>query len=314
MELRPIISAGGQGAGRQHSNASPPDGGRRASASPRAHAASGRSAAGLKVRRLARSADDGYRSSLVPGLKVSSDAQRLADELAFAAARLAVLEHDPPGLYAEVADRRGDREERTWLAFLIVCLGPLEGEQPFATIARLRTSWRSGELPELAGAEIGPRGALGAGGDTRTLEAYRSWAGRSGSQASAFTGEADWAPERRFARVFERLALPRFARGPRFDLLATLGRLGLYQLRAGALELGVSDAVTLAAKRVLGIGDQLLLERRAAHLARACQLPLEALDVGFYNWERGSRAMLGMDVSLTPDPVALETARAALGL
>ena len=33
--------------------------------------------------------------------------------------------------------------------------------------------------------------------------------------------------ERRFARVFERMALPGLQRGARFDLLATLGRLGV---------------------------------------------------------------------------------------
>ena len=32
----------------------------------------------------------------------------------------------------------------------------------------------------------------------------------------------------------------------------------------------------VAAKRALGIGDPMLLERRAADLAEACSLPLEA--------------------------------------
>ncbi|MGI8507460.1 MAG: hypothetical protein ACR2MK_11795 [Solirubrobacteraceae bacterium] len=313
VELRPVVSPGGQGTGQQRTGASRPNAGRGAG-SPRTRAAAGRSATGVRVRQLTRGGDDGYRSSLVPGLKSSADAQRLAEELAFGAARLAVLEHHPPGLYAEVADRSGDREERTWLAFLIACLGPLDGEQPFAAISRVRTSWSSAALPDLAEAEVGPRGALWAGGGARTLEAYRSWAARSGSQASAFTGESDWTPERRFARALERLALPRFPRGARFDLLTTLGRLGLYEMRAGALALGGTDEVTLAAKRVLGIGDPLLLERRAAELASACELPLEALDVGLYNWGQGTRAMLGMDASVQADPVARETARAALGL
>jgi len=43
------------------------------------------------VRQMARATDDGYRSPLVPGLKASTDAERLADELAFAATRLAEL-------------------------------------------------------------------------------------------------------------------------------------------------------------------------------------------------------------------------------
>ncbi len=59
------------------------------------------------MRRLARGADDGYQSPLVPGLKSSVEAERLAEELAFAAARLDALASDPPGLYAEVADPAG---------------------------------------------------------------------------------------------------------------------------------------------------------------------------------------------------------------
>ena len=85
-------------------------------------------------------------------------------------------------------------------------------------------------------------------------------------------------------------------------------------MRAGALGFGGTDIVTLAAKRILGIGDPLLLERRASDLAQACGVPLEALDVGFYNWERGARASLGMAPDEEPDPTALESARAALGL
>ena len=58
----------------------------------------------MRVRRLQRGADDGYHSGLVPGLHSSVDAQRLAEELAFGQTRLRVLQLDPPGLYAEVAD------------------------------------------------------------------------------------------------------------------------------------------------------------------------------------------------------------------
>lgn len=275
---------------------------------------SARSGGGLTVRRLARGVDDGYHSQLVPGLKSSADAERLAEELAFAYARLGVLATDPPGLYAEVADPAGDTEERSWLAFLIAYLGPLDGEEPFAEIERLRVPWASGAPLELDGAQAGPRGAVADGRADRTIDAYRAWAARSGSQQAAFTGEPAWTPERRFARVFERLALPGLGRDAKFELLTTLGRLGVYDLRAGALQFGGSDTVTVGAKRVLGIGDVMLLERRAADLAAACQLPLEALDTGFFNWERGSRATLGVDAELEPDPAALENTRAAVGL
>jgi len=102
----------------------------------------------VRVSQLARGADDGYRSALALGLKSSADAERLAEELAFAVTRLVRLADDPPGLYAEVADANGEIEERTWLAFLIAYLGPLDGEDPFADIRRVRTAWSGAELPD----------------------------------------------------------------------------------------------------------------------------------------------------------------------
>jgi hypothetical protein len=318
VALRPMVSPGGQSAAQQRSaGASPrPAAAGPSTARPRAGAGrgGGRAPRGVIVRRMTRGAEDGYRSALAPGLKSGADAERLAEELAFAATRLVTLAAGPPGLYAEVADPGAAIEERTWLAFLIAYLGPLEGEHPFAGIEQARTTWSSGQLPELDGTPLGPRAAHDPSRGRQTIEAYRAWAGRAGSQAAAFTGEAGWTPERRFTRAFERLALPGLDRGARFELLTTLGRLGVYELRAAALGFGGNDPVTVAAKRVLGIGDPLLLERRAADLAAAGELALEALDVGLYNWERGSRASLGMDPGAPPDADALQRARAALGL
>jgi hypothetical protein len=268
--------------------------------------------AALTVHRLPRAADDGYHSRLVPALKSTADAERLAQELAFATARLNKLAQDPPGLYAEVADRASDIEERTWLAFLIAYLCPLDGGDAFVAVRATRTSWSSGELPELENAHTGPRTSHDPERGDRTLEAYGAWARRASSQAAAFGGDPGWSPERRFARVFERLALPGLDRDARFDLLVTLGRLGVYELRPGSLELGGSNEVTLAAKRLLGIGDPLLLERRAAQLAQECAVPLEALDLGLYNWGRAERATVGADGDV--DASALATARAALSL
>ena len=264
------------------------------------------------VRRVARGADDGYRNPLVLGLKSSVDAARLAEEIAFAEHRLGVLEHDPPGLYREVADAAADPEERSWLAFLIAYLGPLEEDDPFAEIARVRTSWASGAIPNLEEIRTGPRSAHDPTRDVRTLEAYRSWAARAGSQAAAFTGDATWGPERRFARAYERLSLPGMHRDARFDLLVTLGRLGVYDMRGGSLALGGSDDVTVGAKRALGIGDPLLLERRATDLAQACGVTLEALDLGLHNWQRAERATLGLGPGAEPDPQMLGSVQAAL--
>ncbi len=270
---------------------------------PRPRRAKAATAPGLRVRRLARGVDDGYRSPLVPGLRSSEDAERLAEELAFAATRLDRLAADPPGCYADV-----NAASDAWLAFLIAYLCPLDEDDPFAEIRRVA----AGE--SLEGVRTGPRSAHDPERGPQTIEAYRGWVARAGSEAAAFTGEEAWTAERRFARVFERLALPGLHRDARFDLLVTLGALGVYELRAGALQLGGTDAVTVAAKRALGIGEKMLLERRSLALAEACGLPLAALDVGLYNWERDQRATLGLVPGTQPDRELLERARSGLGL
>jgi hypothetical protein len=262
---------------------------------------------------MARGEDDGYRSALVPGLRSSADAERLADELAFAAGRLAVLETDPPGLYAEVAGG-SDREEQAWLAFLVAYISPLDDELPFAAIDAVRTTWASGELPDLSQVTTGPRTAHDPARGTATLTAYRAWAQRAGSQQDAFSGEPSWSPERRFDRLFERLALPGLHRNARYELLVLLGRLSVFELLAGRLHLGGENEATVAAKRALGIGDPLLLERRAAELAQACGIPIEALDLGLDNWGSGRRTGLGVPAERAPDPALIERCRAALGL
>lgn len=310
IEPRPVVSSSAPSASRPATSTTRPARPSAGSVRARTRPPAG---ADLRVRRLARGVEDGYHCGLVRGLKSSQDADRLAQELAFAAERLAALAHDPPGLYAEVAASDADIEERTWLAFLIVYFGPLEDGDPFAAVRAARRSWASGQQPMLDSVETGPRSAYDPAGAGRTFDTYRVWAGRAGSQAAAFTGEPGWTPARRFARVYERLALPGIGRDARFDLLVTLGRLGVYELRADSLQLGGTNEVTLAAKRALGIVDTLLLERRAVELAEACDMPLEALDLGLYNWGRGERATVGLG-GTDVDPSALRSARSALGL
>jgi hypothetical protein len=241
----------------------------------------------LRVRRMARAADDGYEHELLPGLRSSVDAAHLADELAFSANRLDELSNDPPGLYADVA-AASDAEEAAWLAFLIVYLSPLEGDDPWAGIAAARTTWASGELPALDEVPLGPRTAHAPARGAATVVAYRAFAQRAGSQAAAFNGDPGWTDQRRFDRAFERLALPGFGRAARYELLLLLGRLGAFPLRPWSLQLGADavDPTVVAAKRALGIGDPLLLQRRAAELASATGVSIEALDLALTNWTR----------------------------
>ena len=269
----------------------------------------------LRVHHAERSADDGFRASLAQGLRATADAERLADELGFAAGRLGELATAPPGLYAEVASA-GDPEEAAWLAFLIAYLGPLDDEDAFAGIRAAHVPWSSGEAPALDDVAIGPRGAHDPARGLATVNAYRAWAARAGSQAAAFSGDAAWSPDRRFARAFERLALPGLGRGARYDLLVTLGRLGVFDLRPGSLELGGGgeDPVVVAAKRVFGIGDPLLLDRRASELAATAEVPIEALDLALFNWAApGERTRGGADADAA-DADARERAADALGV
>lgn len=297
--------------------------------SGRARSARGPRADGLTVRREGRAVEDGYSSPLVPGLRASADAQRLADELSFSSARLASLAAAPPGAYEQALDAAagGDLDRASWIAFVLAYLSPAEDADPFAGVeAVLAAAPDPGAVTrELAGLldEVprGPRSSHRPGSGTRTLEAYAQWAERSGGQSAAFAGEPGWSPERRFARVFERLALPGLHRGARYELLVSLGRLGVYEERAESLHLGTArgaaggeDEAALAAKRVFGIGDPLLLDRRAITLAEAAGVPLEALDLALFNWSRpagAGRATLGFAPESLPDA---EPQAAALAL
>jgi hypothetical protein len=271
----------------------------------------------VRVHREQRSEDDGYRCELVPGLHSSHDARRLVREIGFASGRLLTLTAAPPSLYAEARDCE-DVEQATWICFLAAYLSPLQGEQSFVGIRQaLVSSWASGTVSDLEDVPLGPRTSHDPARGPETLIAYRRFAEHSGSQEQAFTGERGWTPQRRFERVFERLALPGFGRMGRYDLLITLGRLGLYELRADSLHLGTrtslfaSDPTPQAAKRVFGIGDPIHIERRASAFAQALSTPIEALDLALANWSSEERVTLGFPED-TRDAHAVERATAAL--
>lgn len=284
-----------------------------------------------------RGIEDGYESELVPGLRSSLDARRLAQEIGYAAGRLQALEQEPPGAYAAAAQlgRQGEIERASWLCFLIAYLSPTDGPEPFAAIAQAPSleeasaSLRDEQIDALA---LGPRACHAPGRGAGSLRAYLSWAQRAGSQHDALTGEQSWSPQRRFERVFERLSIPGFPRWGRFEMLSILGGLGLYEMSADSLHLAAApapralgttggaaakaeagDPVLAAAKRVFGIGETLLLERRAMLLAEESAAPIAALELALFNWLAPARACLGFPEDLC-DSQALERAQRALGL
>jgi hypothetical protein len=313
----------------------------------------GRRRAGLHVSHEQRAEDDGYRSPLATGLRASADAERLAQEIAFAEGRLLALRAAPPDLYGEMREQE-DPEQAMWMCLLSAYLSPLEGPDPFVGIRRaLQADWRAGELPDLDEIPLGPRTSHDPARGGATLDAYLRWverAGRSqigrnretlasdrfgrhslrshpridqhprfGQQALAFTGDPAWTPARRFERIFERLTLPGLARMGRYELLVTLGRIGLCELHAETLCFGNAigaahdDLATTAAKRVFGIGEQMHLEHRARELAQAMSVPVEAFDLALANWGAGERATMGVAPEVL-DQHALERAREALEL
>lgn len=279
-----------------------------------------------------RGVEDGYESELAPGLRSSLDARHLAQEIGFAAGRLQALERRPPGAYALARElgRGGELEQASWLCFLIAYLGPLDGDEPFAAISRAPSLDQAREQlsdEDLEMLQLGPRTCHEPGRGAATLRAYLAWAQRAGSQRGALTGEDAWGPERRFERVFERLSLPGFPRFGRYEMLVVLGALGLYEMSADSLHLAAAapsraagtgradggDPVLAAAKRVFGIGDPLLLERRAKLLADEAGAPVAALDLALFNWHGSARATMGFSEEVA-DMDAAARAERALGL
>ncbi|HST56840.1 MAG TPA: hypothetical protein VLJ42_13215 [Solirubrobacteraceae bacterium] len=257
----------------------------------------------VRVKQEGRAEDDGYRCELVPGLRASGDAERLAEEIGFASGRLLALGASPPRLYAD-ARELDDFEQAAWMCFLAVYLSPLEDDDPFAAIrTALQSDWRAGELPDLEQTRLGPRTSHDPARGADTLRAYLQWAKRAGSQEQALTGDAEWTSERRFERIFERLTFPGFGRMGRYELLVTLGRLGMYELTPDSLHIAAAagpgaaaanDHTPAAAKRIFAIGDPLSIERRAVALAGALSVPLAALDLALANWGASERATLGI--------------------
>ena len=309
--------AGGGGGGGGRANTA-----RRAGSGNGASRGGGRGGAGserVRVSREERAVADGYGSPLLPGIRSSADALRLAQETAFAHGRLLALTSAPPDFYGQLRALAGsDLVRATWGCFLTAYISPLEdGDDPFVGIREaFATDVAGGELPDLQHVALGPRTSVDRARASETLGAYLQW-----TQRESFAGDPSWTAERRFQRVFERLALPGFGRAPRYELLVLLGRLGLFELRADSLGLATAargsgaedDLTTQAAKRVFAIGDALLLERRAAALAEEAEVPVEALDLALANWAAGERASLGFPPE-TLDEAALERVQRALRL
>src|SRR6478736_4691383 len=90
------------------------------------------------TRKLARAADDGYRNPLVPGLRATADAERLAGAITAALARL-----EPPGPHPAIASVES-LDDATWLAFLIALAPDLE-----QVLTEAQPTWAEKDLSAL---------------------------------------------------------------------------------------------------------------------------------------------------------------------
>jgi len=103
ISMRPAISRFGETEQRSAGSRA-----QRASRPARAGGGRGRSGAagGMTVRRVVRDQDDGFQSALVPGLRSSAQARRLADEVAFATARCTRSSRTPAAISNSAAGWR----------------------------------------------------------------------------------------------------------------------------------------------------------------------------------------------------------------
>lgn len=250
---------------------------------------------GVVTGKLSRNTDDGYRSELLPGIRASADAMTLAEELTVAEARLSALSGDAAGPWTIVAQQAGDVPRAFVAALVVAVASPDETARSVETahdaVALLQellesvddagTVPASQSLVDLLSA--GPRGPRGHDASGSALAVPAQLAQRSGGSLSAgLAGEASWSPERRFARLLDRLALKGLPRAARFDLLVALGRSGALPVTADGLHLG-GDQVTDAAKRLFAVADVPLLEKRAAALVEATGVTWDALELALWN-------------------------------
>ena len=248
-----------------------------------------------------------WRSPLVPGIREEALARRLANEVALAEGLLLTLSVAPGEYWADAAADR-DRDRACRAVFLGVWLvGDASSTEPLAA-ARAALAGERAELPDGALAKDPAAGS----GDV----SFERFAAREGGPYTALLADPSWRAARRFERVAERLTLPGITRALRFRLLTALGRLGIVEAQAPALLLagaGRLDRTLAGAVRVFAHDEPQELERRAAQLADAAQIPFDVLDLALWNLADAPRCTLG-EVVGEPAGGALGRVLAALSL
>lgn len=124
-------------------------------------------------------------------------------------------------------------------------------------------------------------------------------------------------PQARFDRAYERLARTGMKRPERVrGLIEAHARGLLSELAPWTLRLAdahATDPVLVAAKRALGIGDPVLLQRRLRALCDACEVPVAAAEEALERWSE-TTATDEPDPALVLDATRLAVAYAAVGV
>lgn len=248
---------------------------------------------GVVTGKLQRHADDGFSSELLPGLRSSAAARDLARELVLADARLSALPHAPGW---EVVAALAGEPAKAFVAALVVAVASPDttaGSQATAVQALGMLQGAADPLDDVGAVaaasdvaaflDAGPRGPRAHDAGGAALAAPVALAQRyGGSLESALVGESSWTPQRRYARVLDRLSLKGLSRAVRIDIVTGMARCGALAADADALHL-LTDQDTDAAKRLFAVADVGLLERRAAALVDATGIGFDALELALWN-------------------------------
>lgn len=110
---------------------------------------------------------------------------------------------------------------------------------------------------------------------------------RSRRNQATFFSTPEEGPEVGFERLMNDLEfIRRFGRTAKFDLLALLGNLGVYELRPGRIYLKGATGPLRGAQAMFGRGDRLYLEHRANKMAKCLNVPIQAVEDALCNWQK----------------------------
>jgi alpha-glutamyl/putrescinyl thymine pyrophosphorylase-like protein len=221
----------------------------------------------------------------------------------------------PPRAIAQWA-HAGRRDEATWLAFLVTFFGPderrghpdtwLAARSVYSGFDDGRIGWRavSGnpallaelcarhaesyeQLPRGNHRKYEPKRVDHRHGLAESVRSFVELVMRHGGIEGLFGGD-NASAEERFDRLMRELSgIVRFGRTGRFDFLALLGDLFVWELRAGRLYLSGATGPLDGARRMLGRSGPIYeLDRELTDFALRLGVPIQAIEDALCNWQK----------------------------